>query len=229
VLFFRPTLINYESAFMRANMIKHFWNSIVVSGGTTIVTIVTGSLFAYALTRYPFRGSSQIAFGILLTRMFPPLSIVLPLFVVLQRLRLVDTHFALILAHASFTLPFVIWIMRGFYLTVPRQLDEAALIDGCNRLSALYRIVLPVSSPGLVATSILAFNGSWNDLFLALILSRTRAPTLPVAVAGFVGDQMFMWGEITAAATFMILVPLMVIFAIQRQLVRGLMAGAVKY
>jgi multiple sugar transport system permease protein len=228
-LFFTPTLSNYTQAFRTADLIGHFYNSVIVSTGTTLFTMVIGSLFAYALVRYPFRGSTAIAFGLLLTRMFPPLSAVLPLFVVFQRLGLIDTHLGLMLANTSFTLPFVIWILRGFYLTIPKELDEAALIDGCNRLSALYRVILPVSSPGLIATAILAFVGSWNDFFFALILTRTRAPTLPVAVGGFITEHGIAWGQITAVATFMMAVPVVVLFIIQRQLVSGLTAGAVKY
>jgi multiple sugar transport system permease protein len=227
-LTFTPTLDNYQEALFKGGFARALLNSVIVGAGATLLSLAAGSLAAYALARFRFRGSNVLAYAILMTRMFPPVIAGLPLFILFQNLGLVDTHLGLILAHTTFSLPFVVWMMRSFFFTIPPSLEEAAMVDGCSQLGALVRVTLPLAAPGLAATSIFALIGSWNDLFFALILSRTNTPTLPVTAASFVTEQGVLWGQINAASVI-IMAPI-VVFTIlmQKHLTRGLIAGGVK-
>lgn len=223
---FRPTLQNYSDVLWRLGFTKAFINSTIIASGTTILTLGIGSLCAYATTRYRFL--RYIPYLILLTRLFPPSALVIPYFLIFKQLRLLDTHVGLILSHLSFSLPFGIWIMRGFFLSLPVEIDEAALTDGCNRLQVLLKVILPLSLPGLSAVAIYTFIGSWNDFFFPLILTRTNARTLPVIASGFITSRGIMWGQVNAIS-ILILLPVMVfvLFA-QKGMLKGLAAGAIR-
>lgn len=228
VLMFIPTLENYQEAFFKGGFDRAFVNSVVVAAGSMVLTIVAGSLAAYALARFRFRGSGLLAYVILMTRMFPPISAALPMFIFFQRLGLVDTYLGLIAAHTTFTLPFVVWMMRGFFLSIPYSLEEAAMVDGCSYLGALRHVSVPLAAPGLAATSIFAVIGSWNDFFFAMILSRSSTSTLPVTVNGFLLEHGVLWGQINAAATVMMVPIIVFTLLMQRNLVKGLVVGGVK-
>jgi len=206
-------------------------NSAAVVLGSTAVSLVAGTMGAYALSRFRLRYNlnRRIAYWILSTRMFPPIVSVIPLFLILRRLDLLDTRFALVLAYAVFNLPFVVWMMKGFFDELPRELEEAARIDGASHFEAFRRIILPLVRPGLAATAIFCMIVSWNEFLFALILTQTDAAmTLPVGIANQVTQYEIRWGAMSAAGV-LATVPIFVFaLAVQRHLVRGLSFGAVK-
>jgi len=223
---FRPTVKNYSRVLFKSDFVRVFINTVIIAGGTTALSVSAGSLCAYATTRYRFL--RYIPYLILLTRLFPPAGLIIPYFLIFKQLHLVDTHLGVILSHVSFSLPFAVWLMRGFFLSLPTELDEAALTDGCNRLQALYKVILPLSLPGMAAVSIYVFLGSWNDFFFALILTRMNARTLPVIASRFISARAISWGQINAIS-ILILLPV-VAFAViaQKGMIKGLTAGAIK-
>lgn len=228
VWIFKPTFNNFISAFVKRDFGRLLVNSLIVSLSSTFLSVFLGSLAGYALARFPIKGRNSVLMWILSIRMFPPIAAIIPFFLLYNRLGLIDTRIGLIIAYTGFNLPFAVWIMRGFFLEVPRELDEAALIDGCSPWRVFTRIVIPLAAPGLVATAIFAMLFSWNEFMFALILCRSRSQTMPVGVMGFITHRGVLWGEIMAAAS-VIMVP-MVAFTMfaQKYLVRGLTFGAVK-
>jgi multiple sugar transport system permease protein len=226
-LLFHPTLENY-TALWTGNFPNSFANSLITSGASTALALLAGVPAAYVLSRWRFRARGQMALWILATRMAPPIAFTIPFFLAFRELGLVDTRTGLILIYLSFNLALVIWTMRSFFDTVPRSLEEAAWIDGCSVWQAFARIVLPLSAPGLAATGILCFILSWNDFFFALILTRTRAMTSPVAIVNFMQYQGWEWGKIAAGGTLVMLPVVLFTIVVRSYLVRGLMAGSIK-
>lgn len=206
---------------------KGISDSLIVALAATVVSMAVGSLAAYALARYRV-GGPHLAFWILSIRMFPPIASALPLFLFMRSLRILDTHLALILTYTMMNLPFVVWMMRGFFQDLPRELEEAALTDGCSRFGVFTRVAFPLAAPGLVATALFCFIFSWNEFLFALILTRSRVQTLPVVIPGLVGGHEILWGEISAISTIAIVPVIVLAFALQRYLVRGLTLGALK-
>ncbi len=202
-------------------------DSLVVALATTIVSLVVGALAAYSLARYRV-GGENLSFWILSTRMFPPVASALPLFLVFKELKLLDTHMALIVANTIFNLPFVIWLLKGFFEDLPVELEEAALIDGATPLGAFLQVALPLIAPGLVATSLFSFIFAWNEFMFALLLTRRDVRTLTVIVPSLVGGHEILWGQIAAIGTVAILPGVLLALLLQRYLVRGLTLGAVK-
>jgi multiple sugar transport system permease protein len=227
-LIFTPTLINYVNAFTKANFGLYYINSIIVGVTSTVIVIVIGTLAAYALTSFRLPGANGIAGAILVGKLVPTISMVLPLFVIINAIGLRGTLGGPIIAHTALNLPFVIWLMMGFVRDVPRELEQAAMIDGCTRLQAFRLVVLPVILPGIAAAFILSMQYSWNELLFALQLTTLNTYTLPVGIAGFVGSISVDWGLSSAAATAT-MVPLIILgFFIQKHLARGTTGGAVK-
>lgn len=223
----RPTLENY-TALWTGQFPGSFVNSLLASGTSTIVSMLLGVPAAYALARWQFRGERHIALWILATRMAPPIAFTIPFFLAFTWSGLMDSVIGLAIIYVTFNLALVIWSMRGFFAAVPRSLEEAAWIDGCGVWSAFLRIALPLAAPGLAATGILCFILSWNDFFYALILTRTRAMTAPVAIVNFMQYAGWEWGKIAAAGVLVMLPVLVFTFFVRAYLVRGLMAGGVK-
>jgi len=228
VWFFKPRFTNYISAFVKRDFGRLLVNSLTVSISSTILSVSFGSLAGYALARFPIKGKNSIAMWILSIRMFPPIAAIIPFFLLYKQLGLIDTRIGLIIAYTGFNLPFAVWIMRGFFDEVPRELDEAALIDGCSPIKVFSRIVLPLAAPGLVATAIFTMIFAWNEFMFALILSRSQSQTMPVGVMGFITHRGVIWGEIMAAASIIMLPMIAFTLFAQKYLVRGLTFGAVK-
>ena len=226
-LHFAPTLENY-TALWTGQFPASFVNSLLASGTSTAASLLLGVPAAYVLARRRFRGERQIALWILVTRMAPPIAFTIPFFLAFTWLRLLDTVLGLAIIYMTFNLALVVWTMRSFFAAVPRSLEEAAWIDGCGIWSGFLRIALPLAAPGLAATGILCFILSWNDFFFALILTRTRAMTAPVAIVNFMQYAGWEWGKIAAAGTLVMLPVLVFTFLVRSYLVRGLMAGGVK-
>lgn len=228
---FTPTLQHYYDAFVTRSFGQYLITSAIVAVVSTACALVIGTLAAYALTRFrlPYNLDRKLSLWILSTRMFPAIVTAVPLFLMMRDLRLLNTKLALIVVYTAFNLPFVVWMMRGFFAEVPRDLEEAALVDGDSRLGALVRVVLPLVSPGLAATAVFCLIVSWNEFLFALVLTQTDvAMTLPVGIAGRVTQYEIKWGVMSAAGAVAMMPILIFALAMQRYLVRGLSLGAVK-
>jgi multiple sugar transport system permease protein len=226
----RFTLDNYVNAFKTAGVPRAFMNSIIISLASTFLTTLLGSMAAYALAKtylaYAIRRGLMI--WILVTRIFPPVTTAIPYYVIVRNLHLGDTHFALILTYVAYGLPFVIWLMLGFFQDMPPEIEKAAIVDGCSFWQRFQKVILPLALPGLAVTSIFAFIYSWNELLYASMLTSFNAKTIPVVVSGFISDQFLRWGEMTAIGSLMVIPVLIFAAGAQRYLVRGLTFGAVK-
>ncbi|MCC6398170.1 MAG: carbohydrate ABC transporter permease [Bacteroidetes bacterium] len=204
-------------------------NSLIVATSATILTLVIGSLAAFAFARFHFAGKDLFLLVFLLSQMLPGASVIVPLFQLLTDAGLYDTLLGLTLTHASVLLPFAIWLLYGFFCGIPREVEEAALIDGCSRLAALRKVLLPLALPGLGATALFSFLGSWNEFFFALILtSSDTTRTVPVGIGLFVGEYTDIWNQMSAAAMLFSLPPLLVFLAMRKTFVKGLVAGSIK-
>jgi multiple sugar transport system permease protein len=228
---FTPTLEHYYDAFVTRGFGEYLFTSVIVAVASTACALVIGTLAAYALARFelPWRLNRRLSLWILSTRMFPAIVTAVPLFLMMRDVQLLNTRAALIIVYTGFNLPFVVWMMRGFFADLPRDLEEAALVDGDSRLGALVRVVLPLVSPGLAATAVFCLIVSWNEFLFALVLTQTDAAmTLPVGIAGRVTQYEIKWGVMSAAATVAIVPILVFALSVQKYLVRGLSMGAVK-
>ena len=225
---FSPTLQNYYDVFTGGTFVKYFFNSLVVALGTTAVALTLGSFAGYGFARFQFRGATWMRLSSLVPQMLPPITIIVPLYVLFNTLKLIDTKWALIISYLTFSIPLSIWMTTGFFADVPKELEESAMIDGCTRLGAFFRISLPITAPGLAATAILSFIYCWNEFLYAVILTGRDARTLPVTITSFMTNKAILWGRIAASGS-LVLVPVL-IFALlaQRYLVRGLSRGAIK-
>ena len=204
-------------------------NSIKIASAVTIISLVIGSFAAYALVRIPFKFNRPIQLGILATRMIPEVSLVIPLFIIASSLQLINKPIVLIIAYMSFALPFAIWLMAAFFQTVPIELEDAARIDGCGRLGILFRVVMPISVPGLISTAMFVFLLAWDEFFYALIFTSTlAAKTVPVAIAEFVGRYVVNITGMMAGGILAAVPPVVLALIFQRYIVSGLTAGAVK-
>jgi multiple sugar transport system permease protein len=225
----RITFENYEAIWTRSNFPTLITNSAVVSLTTVIICTVFGTLASYAVARCRFTGRQALMLFYLVIRMFPAVMIIIPLFILMRNVGLLDSRFGLALAYTTFLLPVFIWMMKGFFESVPGDLEDAARIDGASRLGALVRVVLPLVLSGLVATAVFVAIGAWNEfLFAVMLTTSTGSRTWPVGLNLMVGEFQLPWGAL-AAGGIMSIVPVIVLFAIvQRALVRGLTAGALK-
>lgn len=228
---FTPTLVHYKDAFLSRSFGQYLLTSAIVAVMSTVFALVLGTLAAYALARFrlPHKLDTRLALWILSTRMFPPIVTAVPLFLMLRDVHLLNTKASLIIVYTAFNLPFVVWMMRGFFIEVPREMEEAARVDGDSRVGALWRVVLPLVVPGLAATAVFCLIMSWNEFLFALVLTQTDAAmTLPVGIAGRVTQYEIKWGVMSAAGVVAMMPILIFAMAVQRYLVRGLSLGAVK-
>lgn len=228
---FSPTLVHYKDAFLTRSFGQYLVTSAIVAVASSVCALILGTLAAYALARFrlPHKLDTRLALWILSTRMFPPIVTAIPLFLMMRDLSLLNTKASLIIVYTAFNLPFVVWMMRGFFMEVPREMEEAAMVDGDSRLGALWRVVLPLVVPGLAATAVFCLIISWNEFLFALVLTQTDAAmTLPVGIAGRVTQYEIKWGVMSAAGVVAMIPILIFAMAVQRYLVRGLSLGAVK-
>jgi multiple sugar transport system permease protein len=226
-ILFQPTLDNYI-ALWDTEFRHSFGNSALASVVSTVLAMIIGTPGAYALSRTMIKREGQLSLLILASRMAPPIAFTIPYFLVYRHLGLIDTVTGLVIIYLTFNLSLVIWLMRSFFDATPRSLEEAAWIDGAGLWQGFYKIVLPLSGPGLAATAILCFLYSWNDFFFALILTRTEAMTAPVAVVNFMNYEGWEWGKIAAGGTMVMLPVLFFSILVRKFLVHGLTAGAIK-
>jgi multiple sugar transport system permease protein len=204
-------------------------NSLKVASAVTVICLVVGALAAYALVRISFRYNRTVMMGILGTRMIPEVSLIVPLFILATRLQLIDKPVVLIITYLTFSLPFAIWLLAAFFQTIPVELEDAARIDGCSRVETLFRIIMPISTPGLVSTALFVFLLAWDEFFYALIFTNTlAAKTAPVAISEFVGRYVTDINAMMAGGMLVALPPVLLAMIFQRFIVSGLSAGAVK-
>ncbi len=225
--FFKPTLKNYIDILVENNFIRHFKNSFIVSISSTLMAIPLASLAGYAFAKYN-TGGDKMKFLVIATQMLPPITLVIPLFAIYMKLNLVNTLRGLTFSYLAFNLPFLIWILMGFFEGIPKELEEAALIDGANRLQAFIRVMFPISAPGVMAAAVLNFIMCWNEFLFALVLTGADSATIPVALAALQTQRGVLIGKL-AAGVIMAIAPIVILsLFIQKYLVRGLSFGAIK-
>jgi multiple sugar transport system permease protein len=219
----------YRSAVQNYGLLHYVVNSAIVAGAATLIAVTVGSLAAYAIARFHLTWTNYYLFLLLTVSMFPQIAIAGPVWAILDRLQWLNTYQGLVAAYIALSLPLAIWILTTFFREVPREIEEAALIDGCSRLQALYKVVLPLAAPGILTAALLVFIHAWNEFFFALIImTDPSVQTLPVGIALFPGEYTMPWGEIAAASTIATVPLILLTLIFQRGIVRGLSAGAVK-
>lgn len=227
-----PSPLNFDSytrAFQQPRFLGSLLNSVVVVSSVALLSLIVGFLAALALARLNFSGRKLLIIVVIAIQMVPLEALIIPMFLQLNQANLTDSAFGLILAYLSFVLPFTVWMLRGFIAAVPKELEEAAFVDGCTRLQAFRKIILPLAAPGLVATTVFAVIQAWNEyLFALVLLKQNTKQTITVWLDTFITTQGVDWGSLMAAST-MVALPIVVLFAvIQRNVTAGLTAGAVK-
>lgn len=222
------TPANYLRLFTKTSFIVNLGHSLVVALGTVAIGLALSLTAAYAFSRYRFKGRRTLMLSFLLINMFPLILLIIPLFITMRVLGILDTHLALILAHSTFSIPFATWMMTSYFDALPRSLDEAAMVDGCTALGAMLKVVLPLALPGVVATGIYIFITSWNEYLYASVLAGQQVRTLTVAVQGLVGEYEIAWGLLTAGGVVGALPVTLLFMAIQTRLIAGMTQGAVK-
>jgi len=224
-----PTLEHFYSIFTDHPFLKIIGNSLIIASATTLLSLLLGSLAAFALAWIGFKGKGLLLFIALAISMFPPISIVSPLYLLVRALDLRDTWWALIIVHTTFSLPLTLWILTSFFRDIPGEIYKAALMDGCSPFQAFFRILLPLSAPGLAAAAILVFIFSWNEFLFALSFTTTEASrTIPVGIALFPGLHEIPYGDIAAASITVTLPIILIVFLFQKKIVAGITAGSVK-
>jgi ABC-type glycerol-3-phosphate transport system permease component len=224
-----PTLANFQFVISQTAFPHWFLNSLIVSGSTTVLAIIIGSLAGYAMSRWRFRGRALFGNTLLVVQMFPGVMLAIPLYLLLSNYHLIDTLWALLVTYLTFALAFSVWMLKGFFDGIPREIEEAAMIDGASRLGILWRIILPLTGPGITTVAVYAFLMAWNEFFFAYVfLASNDKYTLMLGMYSFIQQFTTQWGNIMAAGTLTTLPVLVLFFLIQRVLTRGLIAGAVK-
>ncbi len=226
-IFFEPVLSNWISL-VKKGFLLGLQNSVVVVGISTVITVIVGSLAAFAIVKGNFKGKKMLSLEFLTLRMFPPAAVVIPLFLVIRKFGLTDTHLGLIVVYTTFNLPLTVWLMMGYFRGVPKEIMDAALVDGCSWAGTFWKVFLPLSTPGLIAVTIFCVIFSWNEFMFALVLTGAATQTLPVKAAGVVTHFHIDWGALSAGAALTISVPMIFALIIQKHLVRGITLGAVK-
>jgi multiple sugar transport system permease protein len=225
---FMPTLENYRAVLEEDHLDRYLRNSLFVGVVSTLLTLVMGCMAAYGLARWRFPGRQAVAYTTLLLRTVPLAVLAIPVFMIWNEWQLVNNLWGVILLYVAVNLPFTIWLLYGFVLQVPVELEEAAAIDGCGPLRIFTRILLPLMAPGLAAASIFTFRIAWNEFILALVLTDRQTRTLPVAASLFITDLGVDWGRVMAMSSLIAIPPLIFTFVAARQIISGLTAGAVK-
>jgi multiple sugar transport system permease protein len=243
---FAPTLHNYEvlagtkigeefegvsdESFRRvqSRFPKYLLNTVIVASSAALIATLCGGLAGFAFARFRFRGRSVLLTSVLASRFVPPVSLAIPLYVLMRQINLLDSHAGLILAHLSFSLPFVIWTMRSFFLSIPNGLHEAAIVDGCNRLQTFFYVFAPLAIPGLVTAFSFTFILSWNEFLFAILLTGRETRTLAPTISGFLTDKAVLWGRLYAAGTIVVLPLVAATFLLHKRIAAGITTGAVK-
>ncbi len=223
------TFENYKSIWTEYSLPIYFKNSVIVAIGTTMISLLISIFLAYGVSRFKFVGRNAITSTLLLTQMFPPVLLIIPIFMLFIDLRLIDTYSALIITYCTFAIPFATLMLKSYFDGLPESLEEAALIDGCTPVSALFRIVVPLAIPGIVAVGLFSFILSWQEFMFALTLTRTtNMRTIPVGLNMLIGFREVLWGPLMAGSVIVTLPVVILFLYFQAYLVSGMTMGAVK-
>jgi ABC-type glycerol-3-phosphate transport system permease component len=224
-----PTLANYAKVIFDSNIPRYFLNSVIISAGATIIALFLAIFAAYGFARFRFKGSAALQGFVLIGQLLPTAAIIVPLYIVLNALGLINTYLGLILVYLILTLPLSVWMLIGYFKSIPVELEEAAVIDGCSRLGVLFRITLPLATPGLVAVLVYAFVTTWNEFIFALCFATdSTVKTLPIGLSEFSTEFNTDWGAVMAASMIMTLPIALLFLGMQRLFVGGLTNGATK-
>lgn len=223
------TLENFRQVLFQSNFVRYFMNSIFITVVTTVICMILSVMAAYGLTRYYIIGSEKLKMAVLMTRMFPGILLCIPFYIIMKQMQLIDSYVGLIMMYCSFTLPFAIWNTCAFFNTIPWELEEAAMIDGCGRLRSFFTVIVHVAKPGLFVTALFCFMSSWDEyMYASIFINTTLKKTIQVGMQDFVGQYSVDWGLLMSAVVIS-LIPLLLFFAlVQKNLVDGLSSGAVK-
>jgi len=222
------TLEHYVTLLQQTSFLQNLFNSLVIAAGAVVVGLLTSVPAAYAFSRFRFRGRQVLMTQFLVINMFPVVLLIIPLFVLMRNFHLLDTYFGIIIGHSTFAIPFAVWMLTSYMNGIPREVDEAAMMDGATRLQTIRLVILPLLMPGIVTTAIYIFVTSWNEYLFAMMFSGDNARTVTVALQLFIGEFTVQWGLLTAGGT-LVAIPVTILFLIvQKRLVGGLTAGAVK-
>ncbi|MEN6499606.1 MAG: carbohydrate ABC transporter permease [Rectinema sp.] len=224
-LIFTPTLQNYERVFREQNFLKYFINSSIIGISAVAFSLVMGLPAAYSITRFK---QKRLSIFILIARLMPGISFLMPWYILFSRLNLMDSYVALILSHMLITLPIIVWIMSSYFETIPIEMEESAMVDGATRQRAFVSVVLPIAGPGIVTSVTLSFIFSWNNFMFSQVLSMERTKTLPIAIYNFVSYAEVDWGAVMAAAVAIMAPAIILTMIFQKYVVKGLTMGAVK-
>lgn len=222
---FAPTTMHYRAVFQQHDFSHYIFNSAVIAVGSTLFSLILGLPAAYSIARFK---QNKLALAILVARIVPGITFLIPWFMIFSRLRMVDTYTSMILAHMLVGLPFIVWVMTPFFEGLPVELEQAAMIDGASRQGAFFRVLLPLTGPGVITSSILSFVFSWNNFMFGVVLTGARTKTLPVAVFNFMAYSEINWGGLMAAAVVITLPVIIIALVAQKYIIQGLTAGAVK-
>jgi len=227
-LFFTPIFTNYKEAFLDKGFMLNLKNSGIVTGLTTFFALLIGLPSAYAFSRFPVKIDNLLFNYLLGTRFTPIVVLALPLYLIMSKVGLLSSYVGIIIAHVAFNLPFVVWMMKGFFDVIPREVDEAARVDGCSWFYIFSRMAIPLAGSGLAATAVFCAVNSWNEFLMALILTGRSTATMPVAVPGLLTPQGTIWGQIAAVGTVITIPVLIFSIIVQKYMVKGMSMGAVK-
>ena len=224
-----PTLDNYRFALQQAPFVRYYLNSTVCSLTATFACLVLAGLAGYAIARLRFRRKQYVLVGILMASFFPPITQLIPLYNLMNKFNLLNTYWALIIPYTFHTLPMAIWLLSAYLRDIPRDLEEAAMVDGTSRLGAFWRVIVPISAPGFITAGIIVFVYNWNEFLFALTFEPNAVMrTIPVGIALYQGQFTYPWGTISAATALAVVPVVLIILIFQRRLITGLTAGAVK-
>jgi len=222
------SLDNYVRLVEQTSFLKNMMDSLIIASGTVVVGLIVSVTAAYAFSRFRFPGRKLLMLQFLLINMFPMVLLILPLFVLMRRFGILDTHFGLILANATVAIPFAVWMLTSYIAAIPKSLDEAAMTDGASRLTALRKIVLPLTMPGIISTGIYIFITAWNEYLYALTLGGRNVRPVTVAIQTLIGEYQIEWGLLAAGAVVGAMPATVLFLLVQRRLIGGLTQGAVK-
>ena len=222
------TLVSYKKVLKKPEFALGMKNSLAVGLASTGISILAGAMASYGIARFKFQGRKVISYSFLVSRMIPQISLVVALYMMFKVIHLKETLTALILAHCSFNIPYVIWLLLPFFASIPKDYEEAAFVDGCNRRQVFWRIFFPLVAPGIVVASVFSFIMSWNEFLYALVLTGMKTKTAPIVVNAFMGQFMPLWGQLSAAGTLMLIPIFIFTLALQRFIIQGLTAGGIK-
>lgn len=223
-----PTLAGYADFFARTNVLHMLTNSLIVTTSSTAIAFIIGVPAAYGLARYKGRAQGAVGLTFIASRFIPPIAMVVPFFLGLRAMNGLDSLWGLILIYVGMNVPYVVWMMRGFFIDLPVEIEEAALVDGCTRMGTLMRVVIPIARGGLAATAVLTLMFAWNEFLFALLLTSSKAQTLPLSITAFLGEGGIEWNVLAAAGTLIMLPAIVFSVFVQKHMARGLTFGAVK-